>query len=415
MNLDHLVAQYEAYPYPARDPRDEAKRLITGSPSHLDEVNHYVFAGRLDHRQPLRVLVAGGGTGDGTIQIAQQMADAGNPGRVVYIDLSTTARQVAEARAAARGLSNIEFRTGSLLDPGDEIFDYIDCCGVLHHLPDPAAGLAALAARLASSGGMGIMVYAPLGRTGVYPMQSALRALTQGLPAKEAVALARRALAGLPKTNWLLNNPHISDHRGPDADLYDLLLHSCDRPFTVPELAELAASAGLAVSALISPAAYDPATWIKDPRLLKRLEGMDFLAKAALAEQLCGAMTKHVAYLARPERQGDAQARPDGPDAVPVLRDIDGPALAKALPPNGALEIDLLGSAFPLALPRLAGPILRHVDGAANLGLIHRRVADTVGGELTWDSFKAQFDRLYAALNGFGKMLLRRPPPQPAG
>ena len=30
-----LAAQYEAYPYPARDPRDEAKRLIIGSPSHL--------------------------------------------------------------------------------------------------------------------------------------------------------------------------------------------------------------------------------------------------------------------------------------------------------------------------------------------------------------------------------------------
>ena len=409
MSLDHLIAQYEAYPYPARDPRDEAKRLITGSPSHLDEVNHYVFAGRLDHRRPLRALVAGGGTGDGTIQIAQQMADAGNPGRVVYLDLSAAARQIAEARAAARGLTNIEFRTGSLLEPGDGVYDYIDCCGVLHHLPDPAAGLAALAARLDPGGGMGIMVYAPLGRTGVYPMQSALRALTRGLPPKEQVALARRVLAASPKTNWLLNNPHISDHRGPDADLYDLLLHSCDRPYTVTELGELAVAAGLNVAVLISPAAYDPATWIKDPRLLKRLEGMNFLAKAALAEQLSGAMTKHVAYLTRPERLPQATAQPDGPDAVPVLRDIDGPTLAKALPPNGVLEIELLGTVFPLALPRLAGPILRHVDGVADLTSIHARVAAATGGGVTWEAFKAQFDRLYATLNGFNKMLIRRP------
>ncbi|HRJ60038.1 MAG TPA: class I SAM-dependent methyltransferase [Azospirillaceae bacterium] len=411
MSLDQLTAQYEAFPYPARDPRDETKRLITGSPSHLDEVNHYVFAGRLDHRRPLRVLVAGGGTGDGTIQIAQQMASTGNPGRVVYLDLSAAARQIAEARAATRGLTNIEFRTGSLLEPGDETYDYIDCCGVLHHLPDPAAGLTALAARLDAGGGMGIMVYAPLGRTGVYPMQNALRTLTQGLPLKEQVALARRALAGLPKTNWLLNNPHISDHRGPDADLYDLLLHSCDRPFTVTELGGLAASAGLSVAALISPAAYDPANWIKDPRLLKRLEGLDFLAKAALAEQLSGAMTKHVAYLTRPERLTQATARPDGPDAIPVLRDIDGPALAKALPANGVLEIDLLGSVFPLALPRLAGPILRHIDGVADLTRIHAQVAAAAGGGLTWEAFKTQFDRLYSALNGFNKMLIRRPPP----
>ena len=43
---DPVQAQYEAYPYPARDPADEAKRLITGSPSQLPEVNHYLFGGR---------------------------------------------------------------------------------------------------------------------------------------------------------------------------------------------------------------------------------------------------------------------------------------------------------------------------------------------------------------------------------
>ena len=41
-------AQYEAYPYPARDPRDESKRLLTGSPSHLDELNHALLASRID-------------------------------------------------------------------------------------------------------------------------------------------------------------------------------------------------------------------------------------------------------------------------------------------------------------------------------------------------------------------------------
>ena len=37
--------QYEAYPYPARDPGDEAGRLITGSPSHILEIEHFVLAG----------------------------------------------------------------------------------------------------------------------------------------------------------------------------------------------------------------------------------------------------------------------------------------------------------------------------------------------------------------------------------
>ncbi|WP_431855074.1 methyltransferase [Azospirillum sp.] len=410
MSIDDLRAQYEAYPYPARDPADERKRLVTGSPSHLDEVNHFVFGGRLDLSKPLDVLVAGGGTGDATIMIAQQLADAGNPGTVTYIDLSDASRSIAEARAAARGLSNLRFLRGSLLElEGLGSFDYIDCCGVLHHLDSPPAGLASLERALKPGGGLGIMVYAPYGRTGVYPMQAALRAMTQGMTPPDKVALARRLLGALPQTNWLNRNPFLTDHRTSDANLYDLLLHSCDRPYTVPELAELAANAGLAVSALIEPARYEPSTWVKDPRLLKRLEGLSWLERAAWAEQVSGGMTKHIAYLVRPDRLDGAVARPDGPEVVPVLRDLDGPATAKAIPPGGVLEAELAGAVVPLPLPRLAGPMLARIDGRTNLGDLHAAVATATGGALPWETFKTQFDQLFAALNGVGKMLLRRP------
>ena len=97
-----LAAQYEAFPYPARDPREEASRLIVGSPSHLREIDHWIFGARRPAGQPLRALVAGGGTGDGTIMLAQQMAWAGRPGSVTWLDRSAAARKVAEARAAAR-------------------------------------------------------------------------------------------------------------------------------------------------------------------------------------------------------------------------------------------------------------------------------------------------------------------------
>ena len=111
---DRVRDQYEAYPYPSRDPADEAKRLVIGSPSNLLEVNHYLFAGRRDFAKPFRALVAGGGTGDATIMLAQQLADAGSPAEVVYLDLSETSRGIAEARAAARGLANIRFVSGVL-------------------------------------------------------------------------------------------------------------------------------------------------------------------------------------------------------------------------------------------------------------------------------------------------------------
>ena len=68
-------------------------------------------------RKPFRALVAGGGTGDAAIMLAQQLADAGAAqAEIVYLDWSKASRAVAEARAKARGLSTIRFVTGSLLD-----------------------------------------------------------------------------------------------------------------------------------------------------------------------------------------------------------------------------------------------------------------------------------------------------------
>ena len=96
-----LAAQYEAYPYPARDPADEAKRLIVGSPSHLREIDHWVFGATRPASRPFRALIAGGGTGDAAIMLAQHLARAGRPGRVTYLDRSGTAMGIARARAAA--------------------------------------------------------------------------------------------------------------------------------------------------------------------------------------------------------------------------------------------------------------------------------------------------------------------------
>ncbi len=49
-----LAAQYEAYPYPQRDPRDEAKRLVVGSPSHLREIDHWIFGAARPAARPLQ-------------------------------------------------------------------------------------------------------------------------------------------------------------------------------------------------------------------------------------------------------------------------------------------------------------------------------------------------------------------------
>lgn len=411
--IPSIRAHYEAYPYPARAAKDEARRLITGSPSHFDEVIHYVFAGQRDARRPLRVLVAGGGTGDGTIMLAQQAKEAGQPIAITYLDLSDAARRIAEARAEVRGLTgSIIFRQGSLLDMPETFgpFDYIDCCGVLHHLDDPQAGLKALVRVLAPRGGIGLMVYAPLGRAGVYPLQQALATLTDGMtePA-ERLALARRLLKKLPPTHPFARNPFLSDHLASDAGLYDLLLHNCDRPFTVPTLLGLVTACGLTPAALIEPARYDPALWFNEPKLRSRMQALPMAERAALAEQLFGHHTKHIAYLLRPGDAARAVAQPDDADWIPVLKDVDGPAVAADLNTDTNLEADLDGLVLSLPLPRLAPAMLARIDGRRTLGEIHAML-QALDPRLDWEHFQSQFASFYAALNGVNKLLLRRAP-----
>jgi len=409
---ERVRAQYEAYPYPPRDPRDETKRLIEGSPSHLLEINHYVFGGRRDSRQPFRALIAGGGTGDGAIMLAQHLADRGCPAELVYLDVSTAARAIAEARARQRKLTNIRFMTGSLLElptlaPGP--YDYIDCCGVLHHLPDPAAGLAILAAALKDNGGIGLMVYGALGRTGVYHVQAILRRLAADEADAARLDLARRLLKQLPSTNWFARNPFLHDHlKVGDTGLYDLLLHRQDRAYTVPELAGLVGSAGLAITGLIEPWRYDPASYLSDGALLKRMSSLDRLQRAAMAELVAGNLKVHICYAVKAGRAAAAVAQPQDPAMVPVLREGSGVESAKSLKPGGALTARADGLEARFALPRLAGPILVRIDGRRTLADIHSDLAIAEGGRLEWPAFKEEFDRLYGVFNTVNKMFLSR-------
>ena len=404
-----LAAQYEAYPYPQRDPREEAKRLIVGSPGHLREIDHWVFGATRPTSEPLRTLIAGGGTGDATIMLAQQMARVGRPGSVTWLDRSGAALKVAQARASVRGLTNIVWEQRSLLDLPDSglgPFDYIDCCGVLHHLPDPAAGLAALASVLAPVGGIGLMVYAPHGRTGVYMLQDALALLAPpDEPGPARIETARRVLRHLPETAWFRFNRSFQDHiTGGDAGVYDLLLNPRDRAYTVPQLLALLDGAGLEVAAWMEPIRYDPLPLLPDPRLRARAERLDPAARAALAEALAGNMSMHVLYC---RRIGEPATRADPlhQAAVPVGREVPGPELARFILPDGTISLVMDGLRVPLALPPLAGAILGLADGVRSVGEIAATLAPRAGAE----AFARAWRQLYPVLERANRLLLVPP------
>ncbi len=409
---DPVADQYEAYPYPSRNPQDEKTRLIDGSPSNLKEVDHYVFAGSRDFRLPFRALVAGGGTGDAAILLAQSLAGANCPAEVHYLDLSAASRRIAEARARVRGLANIRFHTGSLLDlPGLGLgrFDYIDCCGVLHHLEDPAAGLVALKAAMQPEGGMGLMLYGALGRSGVYDAQAMLKMLGEaGEPLSTGIDLAKRLLGQLPETNRLSRNPAIGDYRrGEDAALVDLLLHPRDRAYTVGEIDALVHSAGLEIVSFISPWRYDPDSYLGDAKLKGRLARLSAMERAAFAELLAGNIKSHVFYAVAPGRAAAAVARPDDPAAVPILREADGPAFARAIKDERiAVRSDGLEVSFPL--PRLAAAILSRIDNRRSLADIQHLLESEAG--IAPSAFDKDFAALYKVMNGIGRLTIRRAP-----
>jgi SAM-dependent methyltransferase len=401
-----LAAQYEAYPYPHRDPRDEAKRLIVGSPGHLREIDYWVFGAMRPASRPLRALIAGGGTGDATIMLAQQMARDRREGTVTWLDRSSAALKTAQARAAARGLTNIVWEQRSLLDlPGSGLgpFDYIDCCGVLHHLPDPAAGLRALLSVLAPGGGIGLMVYAPHGRTGVYMIQDGLRLLAPAdLDPAARLDVARRVMKHLPETAWLRANRSVTDHlSGGDAGLYDLLLNPRDQSFTVPALHDLLADAGLTVACWVEPIRYDPVPLLPDPRLRARVAALP----AALAEALAGNIAAHIVYCTRTTEQ-PVRADPFSPDAVPICREMPGDELAKGIQANNTLFVGLDGLRVPVPVPPLSAAVLRLIDGGNTVREIGERLA---ARGISTEAFARCWQALFPALERINRLLLAAP------
>ena len=130
------------------------------------------------------VLVAGGGTGNSICFLAEQLRRS----KLTYVDLSRASMEIAKSRVHLRGLDNVQWVQNKLenipqLSLGK--FDYIESTGVLHHLPDPDLGLLVLSQSLKESGGINVMVYGRIGRTGTYQIQDLAKLVNEDVPDKK--------------------------------------------------------------------------------------------------------------------------------------------------------------------------------------------------------------------------------------
>ena len=124
------------------------------------------------YREDDSILIAGCGTSQ-----AAKHAMRWPSAQVTGIDFSATSIHHTEELKQKYNLENLQLRQLSIerVEELGNSFDQIVCTGVLHHLPNPDAGLAALRDVLTPDGAMHLMVYAPYGRTGIYMLQEFCR------------------------------------------------------------------------------------------------------------------------------------------------------------------------------------------------------------------------------------------------
>jgi SAM-dependent methyltransferase len=217
-----VAEQYNAWPYPAW------QRAMMGRGESFTQV---IGAIAPDAPQALpenaRTLIAGCGTGLQAVTWAQRFPQL----RITAIDISASALDYARARCPST-LTNLQFQRCDLHRAEHlGVFDAIVVTGVLHHLPRPEEGWAALVRLLAPGGVMRVMLYSALARVPVRACQARIADLAR-LPVDDTVLRAVRAR--------LIAGPANDVTRSPDffhlGGVHDLLLHRHEEAFDVARI-----------------------------------------------------------------------------------------------------------------------------------------------------------------------------------
>jgi SAM-dependent methyltransferase len=235
--VNQVRAHYQNYPYPHFPLFASVRRCDTYA------LNLQALWGRFNHALPppeaRTILIAGCGT------FAPYPWSVANPDvPVTALDLSERSLSRARLHCLLHGCRNIMYRSGDLLDQAtvQGAFGLIDAFGVLHHLPDPLAGMKELADRLVPGGILRVMVYNRYARSEEESIRRAFRLLGISSP-REAMGLMRKA----PSGSRLASYRNTSDEAATLSGLADALLHPSVRTYRIDELLDMVAQAGLEV------------------------------------------------------------------------------------------------------------------------------------------------------------------------
>ena len=333
--VEVVRAFYEDHPYPP--PVDDLEKYRAWQDPQKRRAEYHLLWPSKPFREDHTILVAGCGTSQ-----AAKHAMRWPGARVTGIDFSETSVRATADLKRRYALDNLEVHRLPI-ERARELdktrFDQVVCTGVLHHLPDPDAGLAALRDVLAPGGTMSIMVYAPYGRTGIYIIQDFCKRLGIGATDGEIRDLIG-ALISLPPGHPLQHLLREAPDFRNAAALADALLHPCDRAYSVPQLFDFLRRGGLGFDRWTRQAAYSPRCGVMAqlPQS-SRLQQMPIEDQYAAVELFRGTMLRHSVIAHRNDDASGGERISFAGDAwqryVPI-RMPDTVRVQERLPPGAA-------------------------------------------------------------------------------
>jgi len=330
---DAVASLYDAYPFPPEPMLDEAPPGYNWR-WHWEAAYNFCYRRRPDRRDA-RILDAGCGSGVSTEYLSHLNPEA----QITAIDISPGTLEVARERCRRSNATRVEFHNLSLYD-ADRLegeFDLINSVGVLHHLPDPIAGIQALAAKLAPGGLFHIFVYSELGRREVLLAQRAI-ALLQGDKRgdyTDGVAIGRKLFAALPETNRLVVEDKrrwaMENHR--DANFADMYVHPQEFDYNIETLFELIDASGLEFVGFSNAAYWDLDRLLgSDSELQARAAELSDRERYRLIELLDPELSHYEFFLAKPpfepsDWRDDDRLRAATPSVSPCIQGWPSPSL----------------------------------------------------------------------------------------
>ena len=222
--------QYEANPYP-RWVNLKLENKAESISNIIKVRNLKLASNAIKKVNSPKILVAGCGTGQHSINVSSRFPDA----KILAVDLSLASLSYAERKTRELGIQNIQYMQADILDLRDlcRKFDIIESIGVLHHMADPKIGWQTLTDCLEPWGLMKIGLYSEIARQHIVQMR---KETTQREVSSTGSEMQRYR-------NLVIQSGEKHHKKVTDwADFYslselrDLLFHVKEHRFTIPQI-----------------------------------------------------------------------------------------------------------------------------------------------------------------------------------